>query len=104
MNIDTNAPNAITTPPILGMGSQCTFRSVGKSIKFTLQARLIKIGISKMVTIVDIRKAENSVINWYLKDLKKKTRLNLQGLLIRLNLFIRYFQTNFILMLFEKLC
>jgi hypothetical protein len=72
MNIDTNAPNAITTPPILGMGSQCTFRSVGKSIKFTLQARLMKIGISKIVVMVDIRNAENSIINRGLKDSKKK--------------------------------
>jgi hypothetical protein len=62
MNIGTNAPIAITTPPILGMGSQWIFRSVGKSIKFTLQASLIKTGMSKMVTIVEIRNAENKFI------------------------------------------
>jgi hypothetical protein len=62
MSIDANAPIAITTPPILGMGSQWTLRSFGKSIKFNLQARLMKIGISKLVTIVEIRNVENKVI------------------------------------------
>jgi hypothetical protein len=62
MNIDANAPIAITTPPILGMGSQWIFRSVGKSIKFTLQAKLMKTGISKIVTIVEIRNVENRII------------------------------------------
>jgi hypothetical protein len=65
MNIGTSAPIAITTPPILGMGSQWIFRSVGKSIKFTLQARLMKTGISKIVTIVEIRNVENKVIMKY---------------------------------------
>jgi hypothetical protein len=62
MNIGTSAPIAITTPPILGMGSQWIFRSVGKSIKFTLQARLMNKGISKIVTIVEMRNAENKII------------------------------------------
>jgi hypothetical protein len=76
MNIDTNAPNAITTPPILGMGSQWIFRSVGKSSKSTLQARLMKTGISKIVKIVEIRNVENKIIRKSLiySELKRNNR------------------------------
>jgi hypothetical protein len=60
--VGIKAPIAIATPPILGTGSQWIFRLFGKSRKFSLQAKLMKIGISKIVIIVEIRNVENRII------------------------------------------
>jgi hypothetical protein len=57
-----NAPNPIAIPPILGMGTLWTFLSSGMSRIFALRARLIEIGISKMVIMVDMRKVEKMII------------------------------------------
>jgi len=57
-----NAPNPIAIPPILGMGALWIFLSSGMSRIFVLCARLIEIGISKMVMMVDMRNVENIII------------------------------------------
>jgi len=60
------APNAMAIPPIRGMGSQWIFLEFGISTSLNLHARLIKIGITIIVTIADKRNVENKII-WHLK-------------------------------------
>jgi hypothetical protein len=60
--IGKNAPRAIAIPPIRGIGSQWIFLEFGISRRLILHARFIKIGMSRMVIMVDNRNVENKVI------------------------------------------
>ena len=60
--IGINAPNVMATPPILGTGSQCIFRLLGRSKILKRQAKFIRKGITRIVPSVEIRNVENNII------------------------------------------
>jgi hypothetical protein len=63
----------MATPPIRGIGSEWIFLEFGISTSLSLWASLIRMGISKIVMIVESRNVENKIIkNIYKCDITVK--------------------------------
>jgi hypothetical protein len=60
--IGIRAPRAIASPPLLGMGRECTFLSSGVSSIRRCTARLLKTGMRAMVVKTEMSRVDRKII------------------------------------------